>query len=158
MIQRLFRSMQAGLTRNVAFTTSSAEDDRLQGRTYAVPFEAVWQASLELVDGGLRGWTLSESDDGEGIIRGRARGGLRRTESAITLRITLDQDAQTRIDGLSASRVGRADLGANARRLGRFFRGLDRSLEEALGRPIRSVRIEPPAPSGRPASRGIRTG
>jgi hypothetical protein len=158
VIQPLIRSLQAGLTRNVAFTAPSAEDDRLQGRTYAVPFEAVWRASLELMDGGLRGWTLSESDDGEGIIRGRARGGLRRTESAITLRITLDEDAQTRIDGLSASRVGRADLGANARRLGRFFRSLDRSLEQALGRPIRSVRIEPAAPSGRQAGRGLRTG
>jgi hypothetical protein len=149
--------MQAGLTRNVAFTAPSAEDDRLQGRTYAVPFEAVWRASLELVDGGLRGWSLTESDDGEGIIRGQARGGLRRTESAITLRIILDEDAQTRIDGLSASRVGRADLGANARRLGRFFRSLDRALESALDRPIATVRIEPAASSGRRAGRGVRT-
>jgi hypothetical protein len=149
--------MQAGLTRNVAFTAPSAEDDRLQGRTYAVPFDAVWRASLELVGGGLRGWSLTESDDGEGIIRGQVRGGLWRTESAITLRIILDQDAQTRIDGLSASRVGRADLGANARRLGRFFRSLDRALESALDRPITAVRIEPAAPSGRSTGRGART-
>jgi hypothetical protein len=156
-MQRLYRSIQAGLTRNVAFTAPSAEDDRLQGRTYAVPFEAVWRASLKLVDGGLRGWSLTGSDDGEGIIRGQVRGGLWRNESAITLRIILDEDAQTRIDGLSASRVGRADLGANARRLGRFFQGLDRALESALDRPIATVRIEPAASSGRSTGRGVRT-
>jgi hypothetical protein len=149
--------MHAGLTGNVAFTAPSAEDDRLQGRTYAVPFDAVWRASLKLVDGGLRGWSLTESDDGEGIIRGQVRGGLWRTESAITLRIILDEDAQTRIDGLSASRVGRADLGANTRRLGRFFRSLDRALESALDKPITAVRIEPAAPPGRPTRRGART-
>jgi hypothetical protein len=158
VIRGLYRSVQAALTRNVAFTAPGAEDDRLQGRTYAIPFDTVWQASLALVDGGLRGWSLSESDDSEGIIRGKARGGLRRTESAITLRITLDPDAQTRIDGLSASSVGRADLGANARRLGRFFKSLDRALETAHGRPIRTVRIEPASAPGRGASRRAGTG
>lgn len=150
--------MRTGLTRNVAFTAPGSDDERLQGRTYAVPFETVWQAALSLVDGGLRGWSLTESDDAEGIIRGRARGGLRRTESAITLRISLDQDAQTRIDGLSASRVGRADLGANARRLGRFFRALDRAIVSAHGRPIGALRIDPAPQRARRATPGIGPG
>jgi hypothetical protein len=154
VIRDLYRSMRTALTRNVAFTAPGSDDARLQGRTYAVPFETVWQASLSLVDGGLRGWSLTESDDAEGIIRGQARGGLRRTESAITLRITLDEDAQTRIDGLSASRVGRADLGANARRLGQFFRGLDRAIVSVDGRPIGAVRIGAAARRGRSATRG----
>lgn len=158
MIRGLYRSVQAGLTRNVAFTAPGSDDDRLQGRTYAVPFETVWQASLTLVDGGLRGWTLTESDDSEGIIRGRVRGGLRRTESAITLRVTLDEDAQTRIDGLSASKVGRADLGANARRLGRFFRRLDEAIVSAHGRPVGAIRIAPGARQGRSARRDARPG
>lgn len=158
MIRDLYRSMRAALTRNVAFTAPSSDDARLEGRTYAVPFETVWQASLSLVDGGLRGWSLTEADDAEGIIRGQARGGLRRTESAITLRITLDEDAQTRIDGLSASRVGRADLGANARRLGRFFRRLDRAIVSMHGRPIGAIRIEPAPRRGRSATRGTGPG
>lgn len=150
-------ALRDALTRNMAFTSPGAEDDRLQGRTYAVPFEDVWQASLRLVDGGLGGWSLVEADDQEGVIRGRIRGPLRSSESALTLRIGLDEDAQTRVDGLAASTVGRADLGANARRLGRFFRTLDRELEERRGRGS-AVRIAPrPAPrTGRASGAGTR--
>ena len=123
-----------GLTRNVAFTAPGAEDERLRGRTYAIPFEDVWQASLQLVSGGLKRWELLEYDDREGIIRGIAHGRLKRFTSAVTIRISLDVDAQTRVDALSASRVGRMDLGVNTRRLHRFFRALDRAMAEATSR------------------------
>ena len=123
-----------GLTRNVAFTAPAAEDERLRGRTYAIPFEDVWQASLQLMDGGLKRWELLEDDDREGIIRGLAHGRLARFTSAVTIRISLDRDAQTRVDALSASRVGRMDLGVNTRRLHRFFRSLDQAMVEARGR------------------------
>jgi len=125
-----------GLTRNVAFTTPEAEEAGLRGRTYAVPFEDVWQASLHLVGGGLKRWELVEADDDEGIIRGLAHGRFERHTSAITVRITLDPNAQTRVDAMSASRVGRADLGRNARRLELFFRSLDRALRPSRGRPL----------------------
>lgn len=134
MSRELFRKAWLGLTRNVAFTAPAAEDERLRGRTYAIPFEDVWQASLHLVDGGLERWSLLEYDDREGIIRGTARGRLRRSTSSVTIRISLDVDAQTRVDGLSASRVGRMDLGANTRRLHRFFRALDAALKEGSRR------------------------
>ena len=141
MIGKLSSALARGLTRNVAFTAPSAEDPRLQGRTYAIPFEDVWQAALALVDGGLRGWALREADDQEGIIRGTAQGLTRRFRSSITVRITLDANAQTRVDALSASRTGRYDLGTNARRLHKFFRALDRALEEARGRRIEAVTV-----------------
>jgi hypothetical protein len=147
------RSLREALTRNMAFTTPGAADERLQGRTYAVPFDEVWTASLRLVDGGLSGWKLVEADDEEGIIRGLIHGPLRGSESALTLRIGLDADAQTRVDGLSASTVGRADLGANARRLGRFFKALDRALAGARGE-RRAVRIAPLPTAGSGATRG----
>lgn len=134
MIRELSRKAWLGLTRNVAFTDPAAEDERLRGRTYAIPFEDVWQASLHLVGGGLKRWRLLEYDDREGIIRGRARGLLGRVVSSITVRISLDFDAQTRVDALSASRVGRMDLGVNARRLDRFFRALDAAMVEARRR------------------------
>lgn len=133
MIRELTAAVARALSRNVAFTSPGAEDPRLVGRTYAIPFEAVWQASRKLVSGGLRGWELLESDDQEGIIRGVAHGLLERFTSSITVRVTLDPDAQTRVDALSASRTGQADLGTNARRLGRFFRKLDAELEDAGG-------------------------
>lgn len=148
MIRELYRAAVRGLTRNVAFTTPNAEDPRLRGRTYAIPFEDVWQVSRGLVDGGLKGWELQEADDQAGIIRGAAHGFFDRLTSAVTVRILLDADAQTRVDALSASRTGRADLGVNARRLRRFFRALDQGLEEARGLRIDALRLETRDPVG----------
>lgn len=140
MTAEIVKKAWLGLTRNVAFTAPGAEDERLRGRTYAIPFEDVWQASLQLVDGGLKRWELLEYDDREGIIRGLAHGRLRRSTSAVTIRISLDLDAQTRVDALSASRVGRMDLGANARRLHRYFSRLDAAMVEVRSRRAGSVR------------------
>jgi hypothetical protein len=134
--QRLFKSMRTGLTSNTAQTAADAEDARLRGRTYAIPFDAVWTASYRLIGGGLRGWSVLEADDAEGIIRGQVRGWFRRFDSRFTLRISLDRDAQTRVDGVCASLVATADLGVNARRLGRLFRELDRALEASRKQPV----------------------
>ncbi|MFW5951132.1 MAG: DUF1499 domain-containing protein [Gemmatimonadota bacterium] len=150
MSRSLVDAITRGLTRNVAFTSPGARDPRLRGRTYAIPFEDVWQASTALVAGGLKRWEVLEADDQEGTIRGMARGRIERTTSAITIRITLDDDAQTRVDALSASHVGRADFGRNARRLQHFFAALDRQLEDRRGKSIERLTIEPttaPTPS-----------
>jgi hypothetical protein len=45
--------------RGFAATAPDSTDRRLRGRTYAVPFEHVWQAARSLAGGGLRGWTLT---------------------------------------------------------------------------------------------------
>jgi len=140
---RLLESARLAMTRNVAYTAPDSPDDELRGRTYVIPFETVWRASLSLVSGGLSGWSLLGADDGEGIIRGRVRSRFQRFESAITLRISLDRDAQTRVDGMSASHLGRVDFGVNARRLRRFFRALDGAMEVTTGRRIKSIRIAP---------------
>jgi hypothetical protein len=121
-----------GLTGNGATTAPDADDRRLVGRTYAIPFQDVWQASLELVGGGLRRWEVVDHDDQEGLIRAVARGFPKRLDSELTLRIVLDPDAQTRVDGRAHSPAAGADLGVNARRLGRFFRALDRVLDAHL--------------------------
>lgn len=149
MIRSLASSVVRGLTRNAAFTSPASPDPRLKGRTYAIPFDDVWQASLELVGGRLKRWQVLEADDQEGIIRGVARGRVQRFTSAITVRITLDADAQTRVDALAASRVGRADLGVNARRLRRFFRALDERLAEVRGAAIERLRLDAPVSAGR---------
>lgn len=135
----LWETVWVGLTRNVAFTTPGAEDARLRGRTYAIPFEEVWQASLRLLGGGLARWEVVEADDQEGIIRGTVRGPLERFTSSFTVRIVLDANAQTRVDTLSASRAGRADLGVNARRIRRFFRALDRALGVSRGHGLAAI-------------------
>lgn len=123
------RRIVLGLTQNVAFTTSDAEDTRLRGRTYAIPFEAVWQAAHHVITRELRHWTLQAEDDQEGTLRAEARGRIRKLTSGVLVHIVLDRDAQTRVDAMSALREGRADYGVNARRLARFFRLLDRRLD-----------------------------
>ncbi len=142
MIRELVDGLVRGLSQNVAFTTPSAEDPRLQGRTYAIPFEDVWQAATRLVAGGIKRWELDRADDQEGVIRGTAHGRLERFTSGITVRITLDANAQTRVDALAASRTGGANLGANRRRLYRFFKDLDRVLENASDRSIEALRLD----------------
>lgn len=142
MTESLLSAVRTGFIRNRVMTAPDSDDPRLKGRTYAIPFEAVWQASLRLANGELRGWSVLEADDDEGTIRAVVRGRIERFESAVTVRISLDIDAQTRVDATAGSPAVRGDLGVNARRLGRFFRHLDALLE--ADRP--GARLEP-APS-----------
>jgi hypothetical protein len=100
-------------------------DERLRGRTYAIPFEDVWRAALYLAGGGLRGWRLIAADDEEGIILAEASTLALRFVDDVSIRVRLDEDAQTRVDVRSASRVGRNDFGTNARRVARFLDALD---------------------------------
>ena len=109
-------------------TARDARDARLRGRTYAVPFERVWQAALALA--GAR-WHVLHADDVEGVIRAEARRPIFRAIDDVTILVGLDEDAQTRVDALSAARQGFTDFGANARRVRRFFRRLDRALQPA---------------------------
>lgn len=121
--------LKRALTRNRAATAPDHPDPRIRGRRYAIPFQEVWEASVALAGGGLRGWTLVETDDIAGRIRAEARTLLFRFTDDVEIRVRLDRDAQTRVDLVSASRVGKGDLGANARRIRRFLRRLDRKLD-----------------------------
>ena len=117
------------LTENRVETRPDHPDPRLRGRTYAIPFGRVWKAARELADGELRGWTLLEADEDRGRLVAEVRTRLFRFVDDVTISISLDENAQTRVDMTSASRVGKGDLGTNARRVRRFFRVLDRRIE-----------------------------
>ncbi len=121
-----------GLTSNSAQTDPAAADPRLRGRTYAIPFEQVWSAALALARR-RRGWTVRHADDLDGVISAEARTALRFVDD-VEIRIRLDENAQTRVDLSSASRVGVGDLGKNPRRIGKFLRALDRELRGRRGR------------------------
>jgi hypothetical protein len=118
-------SLLRGLTTNHA-ETDPAGAAGPRGRTYAVPFEQVWTATLGLARR-RRGWTVLLADDLEGLICAEARTPLRFVDD-VEIRIGLDENAQTRVDLRSASRKGVGDLGKNARRIRRFLRALDREL------------------------------
>jgi len=123
-LRRLLRA----LSRNHAETAIDDRDPRLRGRTYAIPFEYVWQAASSLANGGLRRWHITGSDDTEGVIHAEAKTLVFRFVDDVVIDVKLDYDAQTRVDMQSKSRKGAIDFGANARRIGRFFRTLDRKL------------------------------
>lgn len=127
-MRKVARRMGYALTRNQAATAADHWDPRLRGRTYAIPFEQVWQAARALASGALRGWRLVDADDYEGVIIAEARTLVLRYVDDVTIRIYLDADAQTRVDVQSRSRKGSGDLGANARRIARFLRALDRAV------------------------------
>lgn len=127
MLRRIWR----GLTTNRAQTHPEAEDPRLRGRTYAIPFDEVWNGALALAGGGLPRWRIVHADDRKGVIVAEARTLLFRFVDDVRIRVTLDRNGQTRVDLRSASRKGKGDLGVNARRIGRFLRALDRRLGAA---------------------------
>lgn len=117
-----------GLTENTAQTDPHADDPRLRGRTYAIPFDTVWRAAVDLADGGIRGWSLVHADDEAGRIRVESRTLIFRFVDDVRIRIGLDENGQTRVDLHAASRKGKGDLGRNPRTIGRFLRRLDRAL------------------------------
>jgi uncharacterized protein (DUF1499 family) len=124
-----FRRLGRALSSNHARTSLEDVDPRLRGRTYAIPFEQVWQAALALAGGGLRRWHVLESDDYEGVIKAESKTLVLRYIDDVVITVQLDQDAQTRVDMESRSRKGSLDFGANARRIGKFFRSLDQKLK-----------------------------
>ncbi|HEX6307000.1 MAG TPA: DUF1499 domain-containing protein [Longimicrobiales bacterium] len=108
-------------------TSPNASDRRLRGRTYAIPFDTVWQAALQLASGGIFRWTCHDADDQEGVILATTKS-LLGAEHDIMVRVTLDENGQTRVDASAQARRPVGDLGRSRRRLRRFFRRLDRVL------------------------------
>jgi uncharacterized protein (DUF1499 family) len=120
------------LTRNRAETRADASDLRLRGRAYAVPFASVWEAALATARAMPR-WTVAEPDARSGTIRAQAHTALWKFTDDVAIRISLDDKGMTRVDVRSASRIGSADFGTNARRVARFLHALDARLATGGG-------------------------
>lgn len=121
------KSEQA-LTPNRAETDPSSSDPRLRGRTYAIPFDRVWTTIVEVANSS-RGWTVLHADDLAGVLRCESQTFFLRRMDDVFVRVSLDEYAQTRVDVVSKSRAEQRDMGGNTRRIGRFFKKLDRRLE-----------------------------
>ena len=109
-----------------AETRPDASDPRLRGRTYSIPFERVWQASMAVLE--QLNCAVRLANDRDGIIIAKASAFFPRRVDDVTVSIVLDNDAQTRVDMRSITREGKSDLGGNSRRVARFFEMLDRRL------------------------------
>lgn len=123
----VLRRAWRAITSSRADTRPDARDPRLHGRTYTIPFEDVWQATMSLVRYTLPGWGVVKADDELGRIVASAEGRLIRLPSRIVMRIGLDENGQTRVD-VEASTKGPVDFGVNARRIDACLRNLDRLL------------------------------
>lgn len=125
------------LTRGEAETGPGQNDPYLAGRTYAIPFGQVWDAVVRLTAGGLKGWRMLRWDDEAGLVEAEVHGSILPMVADISVTVTLDQNAQTRVD-LTARRRGRGgDLGMNRRRIRHFVRSLDQQLEAGADQILR---------------------
>lgn len=120
--------VQRGLTHR-AQTHPASPDPSLRGRTYTIPFDDVWERSLELASGDLHGWSVVRADDQAGVIEALVTTLVLRRTDEVRIEIGLDENAQTRVDLWSASRGDRLDWGRNRRRVGNFLDKLDRRLQ-----------------------------
>lgn len=121
-------TLQAGHRKNRASTHPGHGDEDLRGRTYAIPFDRVWQAAVRLTSGGLPRWSLLDADDGPGTLQAEAGPLLWGRPTEFLIRISLDRNAQTRVDAVGYTPGARWDMGACKRRTVRFFGALDREL------------------------------
>lgn len=106
-----------------------AEDERLWGRTYAIPFDRVWKAAKALADGGLRGWTLDHDDDREGVLEAVSLTWPGKKRDEVTVTVRLDENAQTRVDVHCRRTEGAAIRRRHPRIIGRFLKKLDDAIE-----------------------------
>ena len=74
-----------------------------------------------------KGWTLVDANEAEGRIEATAETGWVRFKDDVVIRIQPGRD-QTRVDVRSKSRVGRGDMGANARRVRDYLSSLQARL------------------------------
>ncbi len=126
-----------------ARTCPGARDPEMRGRTYAIPFVAVWNAALSLADGGLKGWEIVGSDDLAGVIEVDATSRALSLPARIVVSVGLDADAQTRVDLEAEGRHMGGDLGVNVRRIKRFVRALDELLSARPGQTPGAVLAAP---------------
>lgn len=114
-------------------TGATPEYPDLQPRRYDLPYARVRSAALATARG-MPGWEVvageGEEADGQtapGEIRAVASVPLTPFKDDVTVRVT-EESGQTVVNVRSRSRVGRGDLGVNARRVRAYLRALDARL------------------------------
>ncbi|HYA38703.1 MAG TPA: DUF1499 domain-containing protein [Candidatus Methylomirabilis sp.] len=102
-----------------------------------VPSAQVFDAALATAR--AKGWTIVVTDSPNGRIEATDTTFWFGFTDDIVVRITPQPDGGTRVDARSVSRVGRGDLGANARRLYYFLY----DLADRLGKEGKLSRVDP---------------
>lgn len=89
------------------------------GAVLAMPRDEAFRRAVEACE--AAGWHIVARDLGAGQIEAVATTRLLRFKDDIAVRLRSAGDARTQVDMRSRSRVGRSDLGTNARRIRRFL-------------------------------------
>ncbi|MBL8191115.1 MAG: DUF1499 domain-containing protein [Acidobacteria bacterium] len=101
----------------------------LQPQRFTQPPEKVFAAALEVSQ--AQGWEIRESKPEQGIIEAVATTRLFKFKDDVTITIT-SEGASTVVNMRSKSRVGKGDLGTNARRIRAFQLELAKKLQAVL--------------------------
>lgn len=110
-------------------TGKTPEYPDLQPLTAALPPGRVFEAALAVART-LPRWTVVKAEPAAGLIEAEARTRLWRFVDDVTIRVAA-KGGRTTVSVRSASRVGRGDLGQNARNIRAFLDALRRALGEA---------------------------
>lgn len=102
---------------NDVTTGQTPEYPELQPQRFGADLAAVYAASLEAAK--AIGLEIISADEAKGEIRGVATTRILRFKDDVTITISREGDA-TVVNIRSASRIGRGDFGANARRIGKL--------------------------------------
>lgn len=116
---------------NIVETGKTPEYPDIQPCLYPFPIDQVYNAAHEVVQS-LSLWRVVQVDKKHGMIGVEVTTPLFRFIDDITITIDVIKE-KTRVCARSASRVGKWDLGQNARNLRLFFRSIDKYLEDHEG-------------------------
>jgi uncharacterized protein (DUF1499 family) len=111
---------------NDVTTGETREYPDLQPRRYALDALTVFRA-VRTAAAGMRGWRVTAEDSAGGRLQAEARILITPFTDDVTVWIQ-PADGGSQVVVRSHSRVGRADLGVNARRIRAFLRALDREM------------------------------
>lgn len=99
-------------------TGETPEYPDIQPQYLSGPPEQVYEAALNVARG--FGWEILVKDPAKGRIEAVATTRLMRFKDDISIRVQAAGEGSSRVDMHSRSRVGRGDLGTNARRIRAF--------------------------------------
>ncbi len=110
---------------NDVSTGATPEYPDIQPQSFAQPIEKVFEAALE--SSKAMGWDVLTADPASGTIEAVATTRLFRFKDDVTVTVTREND-RTVVNIRSRSRVGKSDLGENARRIRAFQAELSKRL------------------------------
>lgn len=111
---------------NDVTTGATPEYPDLQPQRFAAPVPAVFNAAMDVARG--EGWEITREDREAAVIEAVATTPLMRFKDDVTITVSRDGE-QTKVVVRSHSRIGKGDLGTNAKRI----RGFQQKLAARLG-------------------------